>query len=75
MRTGATQKLMDPATAILNAYTATLTFLGILIDKAPAEMVGAIITKHEARLDRMWSWLGKVPGAVGALFRDDPKVN
>ena len=60
---------MDPVTAILNAYTATLTFIGKIVDKAPADAVGAIILKHEARMDKLWSLLGTFDSTLGKLFK------
>ena len=60
---------MDPVTAILNAYTATLTFVGKVIDKAPPEDVGAILVKHEARLDKFWDVIGKLNSDLGKLFK------
>ena len=60
---------MDPITAGLNAFTAILTFVGHLIDKAPPDAVGAIIAKHEARADKVWQWLAHLPGSP---FADTP---
>ena len=60
---------MDPVTAILNAYTATLSFVSKVIDKAPAEDVGAIIVKHEARMDKLWGLMDKFNSDLGKLFK------
>jgi hypothetical protein len=57
------RKDVDPLTAGLNAFTAVLNFIGKIIDKAPADTVGSIISKHEERADKLWDWLGKLPGS------------
>lgn len=51
---------MDPLSAALNALAAILTFAGKIIDRAPADTVGDIITRHQARADRLWAFVEKL---------------
>lgn len=62
---------MDPVTAALNAYSATLTLVTHIIDRASTESISEMIENHEMRLNILWrvivSWPGPLKDAAAAI--------
>ena len=44
---------------VFNVIAAFLYLIATIIDKSPPEVVGDIIAKHEARLDKAFAWIDK----------------